>query len=72
MNAVKDDIATNKGTACVKLEDKIRGASLVADALMAVAIIRRLSAVAQQIEEMEKAIETLKETMKMEIADAFK
>ena len=72
LNAVEDDIAKNKGTACAKLEDEIRGASLVADALVAPATIGRLSAVAEQIQKREKTMETVKETMKMELADVVK
>ena len=46
LNTVKDDITKNKSTACAKLEDKISGESLVADALVAMAMIGRLSVVA--------------------------
>ena len=39
LNVVKYGITENKGTACAKLEDKIRGASLVTDALVAATTI---------------------------------
>ena len=72
LNAIKDDIAKNKGTTCAKLEDEIRGALLVTDALVVVVTIGRPSTVAEQIQKREKTMEPVKETMKTESTDAVK
>ena len=45
---------------------------MVGDALVTMATIGWLSAVAEQIEKKEKAMETVKETMKTEIANVVK
>ena len=45
---------------------------MIADAMAAAATVGRLSAVAEQTEKREKTLQTLKETVKTEIADAVK
>ena len=72
LNAVEDDSAKNRGTACASLEPEIRNASMIADAMAAAATVGRLSAVAEQTEKREKTLQTLKEMVKTEIADAVK
>ena len=69
---MEDDSAKNRGTACASLEPEIRNALMIADAMAAAATVGRLSAVVEQTEKREKTLQTLKETVKTEIADAVK
>ena len=72
LNAVGDDNGKNRGTACASIELEIRNASMIADAMAAVATVGRLFTVAEHTEKREKASQALNDTVKTDITNAVK
>ena len=56
LGIVETDRSMNKHTECAKLESEISHASLLADAMAAVAIVGKISVVAEQKAKREKAL----------------